>query len=213
MGFKIREATSIDIGILTKIIKTSFLTVAHKFNLTLENTPKHPSNCRIEWISSAIEKGIHYYLLEIENNDEPIGCCALEKINSNIGYLERLAVLPPFRKKGYGTVLVNYTIDKAKELRIKKIEIGIIARNLKLKKWYENLGFIIKNKAEFEHLPFDVLFIFSEIIFPNELHFFTFFYFPLTLTRLDKYILLAAYLIGNMNSEGFFSAPLNGGLS
>ncbi len=163
MRFQIKEATINDINTLTKIIKNSFLSIAKKFNLTLENAPRHPSNCKAEWISSALESGIHYYLLKIEKQNYPIGCCALEIVNSDIGYLERLAVLPSFRKKGYGTALVKYIINKAKEFNIKRIEVGIIANNKKLRRWYENLGFDIKNKAVFNHLPFKVLFMFLDL--------------------------------------------------
>lgn len=163
MNFEIREATIKDTSIITDIIRTSFLNVANQFNLTLENAPKHPSNCKEEWISSAIEKGIHYFLLEISNLHKTIGCCALEKVNSDISYIERLAVLPSFREKGYGTALVKYAIEQAKRAKIKRIEIGIIADNIKLRRWYENLGFVIKNQALFEHLPFKVLFMFLNL--------------------------------------------------
>ncbi|MBY9007720.1 MAG: GNAT family N-acetyltransferase [Candidatus Lokiarchaeota archaeon] len=163
MIFKIKEATFNDVNILNEIIKNSFLNVAKKFNLTSENTPKHPSNCKIEWIFSALEKGIHYYLLEIEKKNIPIGCCALEIVNSNIGYLERLAVLPSFRKNGYGTALVKHIINRAKKINIKRIEIGIIAEDVKLRKWYENLGFSIKSKVVFDHLPFEVIFMILDL--------------------------------------------------
>ena len=161
MSIIIREATTDHAPILTDIIKKSFLNVAKKFNLTKKNAPKHPSNCQEYWIYSALEKGVKYYLLELE--DAPIGCVALELANTEICYLERLAVLPSFREKGYGTTLVKYLINKAREAKQRRIEIGIIADDVKLRKWYEKLGFHTKNKAKFDHLPFEVIFMFLDL--------------------------------------------------
>ena len=161
MNITVREVTTDHVPVLTEIIKKSFHNVAKKFNLTKENAPKHPSNCQEDWIYSALEKGVKYYLLEFE--DTPIGCVALEFANTEICYLERLAVLPSFRAKGYGTILVKYLINKAIEAKQRRIEIGIIANDVKLRKWYEKLDFHIKNKAKFNHLPFEVIFMFLDL--------------------------------------------------
>ena len=157
MDFVLKEATLDHISILTQIIKNSFKDVAQKYNLNENNAPTHPWNCSNDWIITALKKGVNYYLLEFKNI--PIGCVALEIVNSEKCYLERLAVLPEYRKKGFGKILVDFTIKKANEFGINRIEIGIIAKDLELTDWYKKLGFVLNNITEFNRLPFKVAFM------------------------------------------------------
>lgn len=161
MSIVIRNATDEDVSLLTSLVQDSFRDVAERFQLTSENCPKHPSNCNPEWFETALEKGIRYYILEY--NRTPCGCVALEHAKPDVCYLERLAVLPQFRGKGFGKALVDYVVNEAKKLGISRVEIGIIAEQTELKEWYERLGFFVTREAEFEHLPFRVGFMAREI--------------------------------------------------
>ena len=161
MEFVIIDATNDDIPLLTKLVSHSFHDVAVRFNFTPENCPSHPSNCRKEWIESALKKGIKYYILEKKN--VPCGCVALERAQPEVCYLERLSVLPQFRRNGFGKALVNYAFNEAKKLGAHRVEIGIISDQTKLKEWYKKFGFSVKKEAQFEHLPFKVTFMSKEI--------------------------------------------------
>ncbi len=154
---RIREATIEDIGSLAGVIRNSYKTVASAFNLTPENCPKHPSNCTVEWISADLSRGLTYFILE--SNGEISGCAAIEQASLELCYLERLAVLPENRHKGFGRSLVNHVFTKARSLGIKKISIGVIAKQTELKTWYQNIGFVEGETKVFEHLPFDVTFM------------------------------------------------------
>jgi N-acetylglutamate synthase-like GNAT family acetyltransferase len=157
MSRTIREATRDDVPLLTTLVRTSFRDVAERFHLTPDNCPKHPSNCTPEWFETALEKGVRYYILE--ENKTSCGCVALEQVKPDICYLERLAVLPQFRRKGFGEALVKHIITEARKLGIRRVEIGIIAEQTELKEWYEKLGFVFTKEAQFEHLPFRVAFM------------------------------------------------------
>lgn len=161
MSYIIRECTEKDITILTHLLRYSFHDVAKRFNLTINNAPTHASNCTEEWIVKAFEKSIEYYILEYHNI--PCGCVALEHANSEVCYLERLGILNNHRNKGFGKALVNHVIQETKKRNAKRVEIAIIAENLELKKWYEKQGFIERNTVKFEHLPFNVLFMYTEL--------------------------------------------------
>lgn len=154
---KIRQAKISDVETLAKIIRNSYQTVADKFGLNKTNCPKHPSNCTDEWINSDFERGVTYYMLEFDGKN--VGCAALEKADPEICYLERLAVLPENRNKGFGKMLVDYAIHEAKMLGCKDISIGIIAKQHELKNWYYRIGFKEAVTKSFEHLPFDVMFM------------------------------------------------------
>ena len=161
MHSKIRTCTQVDIGVLVNTIRSSFKDVAERFGLTQENAPRHPSNCTEDWIQKDIDRGVSYFV--IENEGSPVGCIALELANSNICYLERLAVLPNYRRQGFGKALVVHVLSKAKLLGAHRISIGIIAEQTALKNWYKRMGFVEGESKEFPLLPFRVTFMSYEV--------------------------------------------------
>jgi GNAT superfamily N-acetyltransferase len=154
---QIKKASLGDVTVLTGLIRESYRDVAHRFNLTPENCPKHPSNYTAGWIRKDFARGVSYYILE--NNGTPAGCAALEKPKIDLGYLERLAVLPDHRRKGFGKMLVAHIFDRARDAGIKQIGIGIIGEQTELVLWYGKIGFIEGDTKEFDHLPFLVSFM------------------------------------------------------
>ncbi len=155
--YRIIGATKKDANILAKLISTAYQDVAIKYNLTVENCPKHPSNCSTEWIISDYERKIEYYILNF--NTQPIGCVAMEIANDRTIYIERLSILPKFRHQGLGKKLVKFIIKKAAELKVGTVGIGIIAEQEDLRKWYESMNFVFTGTKKFDHLPFTVGFM------------------------------------------------------
>jgi GNAT superfamily N-acetyltransferase len=155
--FLIREAGPNDKSILAGLIRDSYRDVAERFNLTLGNCPKHPSNCKDEWIENDLSRGVSFYILE--HTGTPAGSVALEKADQDICYLERLAVLPESRRKGFGKALVEHVFARAKQLGAKQINIGIISQQKELKLWYRKIGFAEGITKKFPHLPFLVTFL------------------------------------------------------
>lgn len=153
----IRKATINDINLIVDTIRDSYQTVAERFNLTVDNCPKHPSNCTDEWIKRDLESGVIYYLLE--STEGVIGCAALEHASPELCYLERLSVLPDRRNRGYGRRLVEHVFSEANTSGCKKISIGVIAEQIELKQWYCRIGFIEGETKTFDHLPFQVSFM------------------------------------------------------
>jgi len=154
---KIRAGTRKDIAVLTEIIRSSFRDVADRFGLTQENCPTHPSNCTLEWIQRDMNRGVFYFILE--ENGLASGCVALEPAGSELCYLERLAVRPPQRRRGFGRALVEFVLTEAKRSRARRVSIGIIAEQTELKSWYQKIGFVEAETREIVHLPFRVTFM------------------------------------------------------
>ena len=157
MSIHIREADSSEAEALSRIIRESFRDVAKKFDLTPQNCPTHPSNCTVDWISNDMERGITYYLLEYSGR--LTGCVALETSAPDEFYLERLSVLPEYRRHGLGRALVDHVFNRAEGMGAKQISIGIISEQADLKSWYRKIGFVEKETKEFSHLPFVVSFM------------------------------------------------------
>ena len=154
---RIRAAVRDDIPMLAKLIREANRDVAERFHLTPENAPKHTSNCQNDWIETAMDKGVAFYVLECEQ--VPCGCVAMEHAKPELCYLERLAVLPRYRRRGFGEALVRHVFHEAHQRQIQRVEIGTIAEHVELTRWYEKLGFTLKETRAFPHLPFQVAFL------------------------------------------------------
>jgi len=157
MSSKIRICTKDDALVLAEIVRKSFQDVAERFGLTQENVPRHPSNCTIDWIRNEMKRGVTYFA--IENKNHIVGCVALERANTEVCYLERLAVLPDQRRRGFGKALVNHALSEAKLFGVHSVSIGIITEQTELKNWYKGLGFVEGESKKFPHLPFRVTFM------------------------------------------------------
>jgi len=157
----IRQADETDLDILLSLIRNSFNSVAEKLELTMENCPKYVAFYTKERLLSDFEKGMKYYVLQKDH--KPCGCIALEKAKSGVCYLERLAVLPEYRKKGYGAMLVNHIFKHASQLGVKRMELAMISKDRKLKSWYKKFGFVQKYTKKFDHLPFTVAFMYKDL--------------------------------------------------
>jgi len=157
MSSKIRVCTNQDSQVLAETIRKSFQDVAERFGLTRENVPRHPSNCTADWIRKDMARGVVYFA--IENGNQIMGCVALEWANTEVGYLERLAVLPGHRGHGFGKALVEHALSEARHLGVDYVSIGIIAEHTELKDWYKKLGFFEGESKEFPHFPFGITFM------------------------------------------------------
>ncbi len=162
----IREANQADVRTLVSLLRESFRDMAERFELTVENCPKNLAFCTDQRVINDMERGLDYYILE--SRGEPVGCVALEKASPDVCYLERLAVLPEHRRKGGGGMLVEHIFDKAAANGSKRVEIGIIAEDTKLRNWYGKFGFVLKGTRTFDHLPFVVAFMSAKIDGTNE---------------------------------------------
>ncbi|MBN1466004.1 GNAT family N-acetyltransferase [candidate division KSB1 bacterium] len=157
----IRRAREEECSVLADLVRNSFQDVANQFNITSDNCPTHPSNCTAEWIRNECKKGTEYFIL-LENSTA-IGCVALERANREVYYLERLAVLPAYRERGYGHMLVDYCLEQARARQAKRVETSLIADHWELVEWYRRLGFRFKQRARFNHLPFAVTFMYYDL--------------------------------------------------
>lgn len=71
--------------------------------------------------------------------------------------------MPEYRRKGFGEALVRQVLEEALKKEAQRVEIGIIAEHTELKEWYEKLGFSVKETVHFNHLPFNVTFMYIQL--------------------------------------------------
>ena len=153
----IRRASAEDAEILACVIRRSFREVAERFHLRPENAPTHPSHCQPDWIRSDLGRGVSYYLLS--SRGSVAGCVALEIASASLAYLERLAVLPEQRGRGFGAELVRHALGQARSAGAAVVSVGVIADAEELVAWYQRLGFAAAGTRRFPHLPFAVSYL------------------------------------------------------
>ncbi len=136
------------------VIRESFMTVANEFGITEQNAPRFTAFAtdakRINWhlngehrpMYGFFEDGklVGYYSLLIQDNQE----CELNN----------LCVLPNYRHKKIGHLLLEHSFQEAKNLNCTKMNIGIVEENQILRKWYECYGFIHVKTEKYDFFPF-----------------------------------------------------------
>lgn len=88
-------------------------------------------------------KGDFFGILEFEG--KTIATLAVSKISDEVCELRKMYMLPEFRGKGYGKLMVNYAIEHAKSKGFKKIELETASALKEAILLYQKTGF--KRKA------------------------------------------------------------------
>ncbi len=142
-----------------RVIRRSFITVAEEFGLTERNAPTNPAFIKDEAVKSAASRGCNFFGLR--EGSTLAGCAAIERARSDesLYFIERVAVLPEKRHRGYGALLVGHAIEQARRAGAKRVSIGIIDENEILKRWYERQGFQVTGTQRLGQLPFTVCFM------------------------------------------------------
>ncbi len=148
-----------DLDDCLELIRTSFKTVADDFGITPQNAPTNPAFLNRDRFLEHLEKDV--VLFGLRDSEGLAGCVAVEAAPDEAGlfYVERLAVLPNRRHHGCGKALMEHAIRYAEEQGGTAVSVALIDEHTVLKAWYENLGFGITGRKEFDHLPFNVCFM------------------------------------------------------
>lgn len=99
------------------VILKSFAPIAEEFGLTAENCPTNAAFMKFDHLINMRNKGIELY--KLSENNKQIGFMTIEKapIDTETYYIEKVAVLPKYRHKGYGKKLVHFAINEIKKKR------------------------------------------------------------------------------------------------
>ena len=152
-----------DLSAIVRVLNVSHSTVAKDFGFTKDNNPTNNAFIDEPTLRTQLNKGIDLYTLSIHN--ELVGSIAIEKSTKekDTFYIEKVSILPEYREKGYGVILMDFATTKIQELGGHSISIALIDSNTKLKSWYISQGFIETGIKKFEHLPFSVCFMNKQV--------------------------------------------------
>ena len=144
-----------DLLICIEILHRGYETVAIEFALTEENSPdRGRASLPLEKLVAEFNAGA--FMFGYYYNDCMVGYLGMKKLeNGDIG-LDDIVVLPEYRKNGYGTELLNFCKQTAKDLGAKKVRLGMIDDNKRLRKWYEENGFATIRYIQYDNAPYTV---------------------------------------------------------
>ena len=153
----IREIELSEMECCAELIRNSFGTVAEEFGLTRQNCPSNGAFIDATRLKADLVKGARMFGLFYHG--ELAGFAQLVKKGADAFSLEKLAVHPAYRHRGYGAYLLSRARSEAVNAGAAKLLVGIIEENSRLKVWYLEHGFRSTGTKRFEHLPFTVGFM------------------------------------------------------
>jgi ribosomal protein S18 acetylase RimI-like enzyme len=141
------------------LLRKAFETVTRDFALTEESAPTNAAFTTLENLKRHLQKRMTLY--GMFSGASLVGCIAIKKSkgNESVFYIERLAVAPEKRQRGYGEQLLSFAFEQIRKSGGRTASIGLMDNNERLKKWYRSKGFVQHDCRDIEHLPFKVCFM------------------------------------------------------
>jgi len=148
----IRQLKRRDLRAAAKVIRAAFATVAAEFAITEQNCPRHTSFITTKKLRKLYKLG--WRMFGLYDGGRMVGSVALSDEGGGVFMLHHLAVLPEYRHKGYGKMLLDFCKAAAREQGCEKLTLSLIDESTVLKNWYAANGFTHTGTKKFEHQPF-----------------------------------------------------------
>jgi RimJ/RimL family protein N-acetyltransferase len=122
----------------------------------LTMTPDFTQENQKQWFNSLKEKK-DYLIWGIMVDNVPVGVCGLKNITEEKAEYWGYIGEKKYWGKGIGKTMMNMTIDKAKELRLQKINLKVLNNNYRAIKLYDYFGFkVTDNENNILIMTFDL---------------------------------------------------------
>ena len=154
MSLKCVQLTESQLLGYLSIIRRSFQAVAKEYDLPEENCLASGSFIKMDQLASDFHRGVRMYGCLVDG--VAAGYMQLELTEPGRFTLDKLAVLPEFRRQGIGTQMVNHAIQFAKSHGGIELTISVFANDDRLIQWYTNHGFIHTGVIERPGIPFQI---------------------------------------------------------
>jgi len=149
------------------LLRAAFGTVARDFGLTEESAPTNAAFTTLENLRWHVQNGLTLYGMHC--GATLVGCVAIKKSKGDeaVFYIERLAVDPENRHRGYGDQLLSFAVEHIRGIGGTTASIGLMDNNERLKEWYRSKGFVQHDCRRIAHLPFKVCFMSKNLVDRN----------------------------------------------
>lgn len=131
-----------------QLLENYNLDIAATLDIPLE---KYLNNLIDKFCAETSPKGIYYLL---KSQDEYIGMGCLRKIREDIAEIKRMYVRPAYRRYGFGKIILQGLLLKAREFGYKSVYLDSANFMKTAHQLYYSLGFVDRNAyPESEVLP------------------------------------------------------------
>ena len=154
MSFVIRRADPAEIPACATVIRESFGTVAEEFGFTPENAPRFTAFAMSEERLRYQDSVEHRPMFTAHDGERIVGYVSLFPGEDGSCELCNLAVLPAFRHRGIGRALLEHAEEEAMARGYIRMTLSLVDENLRLRTWYESLGYIHTRAATYDFFPF-----------------------------------------------------------
>ncbi|MDE6599254.1 MAG: GNAT family N-acetyltransferase [Oscillospiraceae bacterium] len=150
----IKQITKENIPECVKVIRESFLTVAEEFGITPENAPRFTAfavtDDRLYWHFDSEHRPMSAYF----EDGKIVGYYSLFIVGDGVCELNNLCTLPAYRHNNIGEKLLEDAFEQSKKLGCSKMQLSFVEENKRLRRWYENHGFIHTGTEKLDFFPF-----------------------------------------------------------
>lgn len=150
----IRPVKKCELCACVRLIRESFLTVAGEFGFTEENAPRFTAFAttpeRLSWQFGEGRPMTAYF----DGEGRIVGYYSLHIKGDGECELNNLCVLPECRHKRIGEILFSHAAMTAGNYGCRRMELGIVEENKRLRAWYEKLGAVHTGTKKFDFFPF-----------------------------------------------------------
>lgn len=150
----IRAMKKEEISECVNVIRAAFATVADEFGFTRDNAPRFTAFAtneeRLWWHFEHEQRPMYVYCVD----DRIVGYYSLALLKDGNIELNNLSVLPEYRHRGIGGELLRHGFAEAKKRGTTVLKIGIVEENKRLRRWYEEQGFVHTGTEKFDFFPF-----------------------------------------------------------
>ncbi|MCM1023956.1 MAG: GNAT family N-acetyltransferase [Prevotella sp.] len=150
----IKQITKENIPECAEVVRKSFLTVAEEFGITPENAPRFTAFAvtadRLLWQLESEKRPMFAYF----EGGKIVGYCSISAAGDGVCELNNLCTLPEYRHNKIGEKLLFHSFEQAKKLGFAKMTLSIIEENKRMRRWYENHGFVHTGTEKLDFFPF-----------------------------------------------------------
>jgi ribosomal protein S18 acetylase RimI-like enzyme len=131
-SWQIREATAADASILVALIHAAFAEYRGRLN--------PPSGAHEETQESVARKLAAGFALLAFAGPNPAGCVFYD-LEADFVYFSRLSVVPEFRRRGLGQLLIDEVEARARALNRRAVRLGVRMALENQRAYYQRLGY------------------------------------------------------------------------
>ena len=153
----IKEISKNEFAECVNVIKKSFQTVADEFGFTIENAPRFTAFATTEerlFYQLEIEHRLLVAYYDDDGDGRILGYYSLMFLENSECELSNLCVLPEFRHKKIGEALLEDAMSRVRNKECKKMKLGIVEENKRIRAWYEKHGFTHTHTVKYDYFPF-----------------------------------------------------------